>query len=1103
MEWQAEKLLVLGLAIMLISGTGSTAFGNDFDSDGVKDFFDKCPYDADPCQYDDDGDGVGDICDNCPGDGNPNQDDSDGDGMGNACDQCDATPAGHAIDPNGCSDTDADGINGEDDNCPDDSNPGQEDGDADGFGDECDLCSRTDPRYEKDVAGPADTVTSEGCADRDSDRVSDYRDQCAGSSWQYPVNELGCDLRARFKIESSTGDLLEFWEMRPSPCCWFQDPSLTFVDGAMTNPYEYDCLMAPDPCSASGHWSDNAYSVRHKFPDPCTVGDPDTQVWFRPYANGTVRLWDKSDIDTWQAVHDDPCQACPFGGDGPIPPYSYDYYPCPHPTDAGSTVIGVAGPEVTVSLIDSDLDGIVDASDNCPDTPVGAVLDPCDLGCALPDTDGDGVPDDDDQCNDPCTWVDQDGCPDADRDGVGNTNDDCAGSPLGTTVSLEGCSDADGDGVYVPYDKCEDTPGGSPVNVDGCKDTDGDEVPDTDDLCNDPCGWVDEDGCPDRDLDGVADTDDNCPDQDGQGCPDGCPDPGDSDGDGVPDCLDICDDPCTWVDVNGCPDADRDGVADANDLCYDASTPLNEVVGTNGCFGKEMLIETDGPLWFFSNGRGHDRFFHQEAGVPPYIVPCPLVNNPNQGADASKMGFGSGFLSDTTATAYFRVYPDGTARIWDEYDVAYWQRLRNRPGGDPLTGGRTEIEPLWYDHRPFPTTPTQHTVDEGAPPYHPGSLNITVVDNADTDGDGVRDFFDLCPDSNLLEHDVDEVGCPVWPRCNDRWRPSPGADVDVDCYVNEEDLIAMAEQWLSCVDPLGEGCIQLQPSPEEMHPDIMYMQHCWTKNVDGVLGDWPDPCWVALDKIYTGDPNDVLSAKYAVCWDPCDDLFYAAVQVVDTDHVFETAPTNWNTSDRVEIYVQADPNGGDNWGSIGNENYDKAQQYIVGYQGLLDWTWAVFGHGTYLPGDFEPFNAHFADAGRISGDTITYEISAKAWQWYGGITPAVDPNVVRQLEPGVQVGFDVVADTRWGSAPHDDDDEFGAVSANLDTNKYIFAEKFQRWELLDYDGAIVPPECGDWGYLTADIKPAPDCYVDMGDFEELTSQWMGCTDPCAPCGFIP
>ncbi|MEJ7733228.1 MAG: OmpA family protein [Polyangiaceae bacterium] len=131
---------------------------------------------------------------------------------------------------------------------------------------------------------------------------------------------------------------------------------------------------------------------------------------------------------------------------------------------------------------DRDRDGILDATDACPDDPE--------------DKDG---------------FQDQDGCPEADNDK---------------------------DGILDPRDKCplepEDKDGFQ--DQDGCPDLDNDAdgLADLRDKCpNDPedkDGFQDEDGCPeaDNDGDGLADVNDKCPDEpetkNGYADEDGCPD---------------------------------------------------------------------------------------------------------------------------------------------------------------------------------------------------------------------------------------------------------------------------------------------------------------------------------------------------------------------------------------------------------------------------------------------------------------------------------------------------------------------------------------------------------------------------------------------------
>jgi OOP family OmpA-OmpF porin len=119
---------------------------------------------------------------------------------------------------------------------------------------------------------------------------------------------------------------------------------------------------------------------------------------------------------------------------------------------------------------DTDMDGVPDKKDNCPDTPMGAIVD--ERGCPI-DTDGDGVFDGLDKC--PGTpagaTVDNTGCPkDTDADGVLDGLDKCASTPKGATVDATGCpQDTDNDGIFDGLDKCPDTRAGARVDATGCE----------------------------------------------------------------------------------------------------------------------------------------------------------------------------------------------------------------------------------------------------------------------------------------------------------------------------------------------------------------------------------------------------------------------------------------------------------------------------------------------------------------------------------------------------------------------------------------------------------------------------------------------------------
>lgn len=114
----------------------------------------------------------------------------------------------------------------------------------------------------------------------------------------------------------------------------------------------------------------------------------------------------------------------------------------------GSCTVTVDGIKNVVATfdIDADSDGVLPPLDQCPNTPIGEMVNSD--GCStsqLDDDDGDGVNNVNDQCpNTPASdTVDAQGCSvsvDDDNDGVINAIDDCPNTPINTDVDDLGCS---------------------------------------------------------------------------------------------------------------------------------------------------------------------------------------------------------------------------------------------------------------------------------------------------------------------------------------------------------------------------------------------------------------------------------------------------------------------------------------------------------------------------------------------------------------------------------------------------------------------------------------------------------------------------------------
>ena len=698
-------------------------------------------------------------------------------------------------------DADLDGVEDDDDDCPNtygtstNDREGCPDSDGDGY---------SNPDATWTVNNGADAFPSESTqwADQDFDG---YGDNAAGFEADACVTVLGNSTTDRFGCLDDDGDGYSnndaTWLVSNGADACNSVKAYSNIDRNGCPDEDGDGASDPDPTGINGsiwtvtdgadaylgdatQWSDQDGDGYGDNPPPATEGDACNTTPGTSYQ------------DRFGCIDTD--------GDG----YS----------DGDATWTAAQGadafPNEPSQWSDQDGDGYGDNAsgldaDNCPTT-FGTSTELGNLGCS--DLDNDGYADSDDAFpTDSTQWSDTDG------DGYGDestgTNPDACPTVTGTSTldrfgcpdsDLDGASDEDLSGTNGPVWTIADGADILPNDASQQSDTDGDGFGDnpsgTDgDACLAQFGTssIDRNGCPDSDNDGISDPDASWTVLDGADAfPSDSTQSADTDGDGYGDNASGTNpDGCptqfgdSRIDRIGCPDSDGDGISDADGLWnvsqgadafrYDATQSQDQDgdgYGDNASGNYPDACPTEfGDSW--QNGTLGCPDSDQDGWAD---VQDTHPNDITQWSDIDGDGYGDN-PGGTTPDACPGT--NGNSTLGNRYGCLD----SDGDGWDDVIDELPNVKHQWLDQDADGYGDNATGPEPDACPGVPGSSTIDRYGCVDGDGDGISDENDAFPSD-----------------------PTRASDVDGDGYDDLEDgcmLIAgnSTQDRLGCIDSDGDG----------------------------------------------------------------------------------------------------------------------------------------------------------------------------------------------------------------------------------------------------------------------------------------------------------
>ncbi|MCC6815790.1 MAG: OmpA family protein [Saprospiraceae bacterium] len=334
-------------------------------------------------------------------------------------------------------------------------------------------------------------------------------------------------------------------------------------------------------------------------------------------------------------------------------------------------------------------------------------------------------------------------------------------------------------------------------------DSDGDSIPDKLDLCPTIAGIQEFNGCPDTDKDGVSDTEDRCPETAGIKKLHGCPD---SDEDGIADSDDECPNVKGTKSNKGCPDPkdldnDEDGIANKNDLCPDEKGPKN----TKGCPDRDAdgIADKDDKcpdqVGVKSNNGCPEEIDTDKDGVPDNIDSCPNEkgSKKNNGCpDMVKAKMNNKEKEKTEEKPKEKMKEEPKEVKKEKMDEIANEKVKEEPKEKMKEKPKEKIEEKPKE-KVLPKDSDNDGVTDDKDLCPDKAGLLETLGCPDSDGDGVADKDDKCPDVKGLKSNK---GCPEVIVAK--------KDSDSDGISDDEDdcpFAAGLAKFKGCPDSDGDG----------------------------------------------------------------------------------------------------------------------------------------------------------------------------------------------------------------------------------------------------------------------------------------------------------